>query len=366
MQNKPRFDRKSPEIQAYLKDVARTFTREGTLIACDTCMPGMTVPIPHDESRITAVDVVADGSIYGGTSGHRSHLFVGCFHGLTGLIFDIGVIEGANGCAAVCCGEKRVVAFANGAKGGRAVSVPLVRLFGTDYIQEWGVHRPPIEDHGECVAGEAVIAAVATPSRKQVIGATTHHLFTLDIDAPKPRVVGEVPQGGKVAVGSRGGVFGRDEDGYLWRYDPERQTLERKAVKLPAGDWSLPLQWARDAHDGLLYTADAQGELFSFNEASGFSAPLGRTMIAPVGPMAVTFDGRLFGSCGEEIAKMFCYDPGRRQVTNLGVAVSIIGRRRYGYVFGDAVTGIDGEIVFGENDNGGHLWLYFPRVNARA
>jgi hypothetical protein len=37
-------------------------------------------------------------------------------------------------------------------------------------------------------------------------------------------------------------------------------------------------------------------------------------------------------------------------------------QRRYGYQFGDAVTGPDGEIVFGEDDNNGHLWLYFPRI----
>ncbi|MGA2074229.1 MAG: hypothetical protein ABSH52_12070 [Terriglobia bacterium] len=37
-----------------------------------------------------------------------------------------------------------------------------------------------------------------------------------------------------------------------------------------------------------------------------------------------------------------------------------------GYVFGDAVTGRDGEIVFGEDDDGGHLWLYFPRIQAAS
>jgi hypothetical protein len=51
-------------------------------------------------------------------------------------------------------------------------------------------------------------------------------------------------------------------------------------------------------------------------------------------------------------------------VTNIGVAASILERRRYGYEFADAVTGRDGEIIFGENDNGGHLWLYFPRIRA--
>ena len=87
-------------------------------------------------------------------------------------------------------------------------------------------------------------------------------------------------------------------------------------------------------------------------------------MLAPVYCMAATFDGRVFGSCGSGIAKMFCYDPGRREITNLGAAVSLFERRRYGYVFGDAVTGRDGEIVFGEDDDGGHLWLYFPRIQA--
>ena len=28
------------------------------------------------------------------------------------------------------------------------------------------------------------------------------------------------------------------------------------------------------------------------------------------------------------------------------------------------VTGRDGEIIFGENDDLGHLWLYFPKIEA--
>jgi len=82
--------------------------------------------------------------------------------------------------------------------------------------------------------------------------------------------------------------------------------------------------------------------------------------------MAVTLDGRLFGFNGDGIAKMFTYAPATGTVADLGVAASVIERRRYGYVFGDAVTGRDGEIVFGENDNGGHIWLYFPKIGAGA
>ena len=62
------------------------------------------------------------------------------------------------------------------------------------------------------------------------------------------------------------------------------------------------------------------------------------------------------------MANLFCCDPASGNATNLGVAASFLERRRYGYQFGDAVTGPDGEIVFGEDDNGGHLWLYFPKI----
>ena len=192
-------------------------------------------------------------------------------------------------------------------------------------------------------------------------------LFHNGAGASQIRVVGEVPAKEPIAFASRGGFVGQDGAALLWHYDPATRALRRHAIKLPEGSWDQPLSWARDAQTGLLYTADAQGRLFSFDESAGFSGPLGRAPLGPAGPMAVTFDGRVFGFCGDEIANMFCYDPGSREVSKLGVAASVIERRRYGDVFGDAVTGRDGEIFFGEDDNGGHLWIYFPRIrSARA
>ena len=32
------------------------------------------------------------------------------------------------------------------------------------------------------------------------------------------------------------------------------------------------------------------------------------------------------------------------------------------YIFGDAVTGRDGQMILGEDYDLGHLWLYFPRI----
>jgi len=62
------------------------------------------------------------------------------------------------------------------------------------------------------------------------------------------------------------------------------------------------------------------------------------------------------------MSNKFVYDPRRESVRNLGVAISVLNRRRYGYEFSCAVTNRDGEIYFGENDRGGHLWVYFPTI----
>ena len=90
MQTKGRFDPNSPEIKAYLDKLAQQFVGEGLMVAFPMCLPGMTTPIPHDESRITALDVNAEGHIYGGTSGGQAHLFAAAFHGLTGIRLEPG------------------------------------------------------------------------------------------------------------------------------------------------------------------------------------------------------------------------------------------------------------------------------------
>ncbi len=358
---KRKFDPNSPEVIAFLREVREaTFTKEGMMVAFSPCFPGMTVPIVPDESRITALDSTAEGTIYGGTSGRQTHLFAAAFHGLTGIVFDLGIVQTASQCVAVCCTKDQFVALVNGSRGGRAVLVPASPIY-EDLIQEWGFQRPVFDDLGECVAGEPVVHAIAEPSGS-IVGTTSNHIFRLDPKTRKIGVVGEAPAGGRLALTSKGNVVGRDGERSLWQFNPRSSSLRRSAVSLPGGTWKHPLFWARNTLTGTLFTADEGGRIFSYDEEDGFSKPLGEAPLAPVGPMAVTFDGRVFGFCGTGMSKLFCLDPATRKVGNLGGAASIIERRRYGYSFGDAVTGRDGEIVFGEDDNGGHLWLYFRRI----
>lgn len=360
--SKLRLDPNSAEIKAYLEALSHQFVREGTMVALPMCLPGMTTPIPHDESRITALDINPEGHVYGGTSGLQAHLFGAAYHGLTGIVLDAGTPQGATSTVAICCGQGEkagAIAFVNGIHGGRAVRVPHLEL-AEDWIQEWGLEPQTLKDLGECVPGENVVHAVALPDRKTIVGVTTRQLFTVDFESGKMAVVGHAPGRGRIAVAG-GGVFGQDDGAQLWRFDISSGEISRRAIVLPDGEWHGGTRWVRDRQSGMVYTADANGRIFSFDGSGGFQA-LGRTHLAPVGPMAVTPDGRIFGFCGEEMANLFVCDAVMGRPLNLGVAASVIEQRRYGYQFGDAVTGIDGELVFGEDDNSGHLWIYFPRI----
>jgi hypothetical protein len=364
---KKQFNFNSPEVRRQIEEIQHgAFMRQGTMLAFPMGFPGATIPIVPDESRITALDATPEGIVYGGTSGKRSHIFVAMFHGVTGMVFDMKAVNGADQCPAVCCGQKRFLACLNGPRSGGRILLTRLEPLPYDLIQEWGFERPAFDDLGEPVAGEPIVHAVAGASREFIVGITPRHLFTVDFESGKIEVVGEVPGFGRLAVLSDGSMVGQDGTSHLWRYEPRTRLLHREAIRLPEGAWGKePLVWARDPHRGLLYAADHRGHLFSYEAEHGFSPSLGQAMFTPVGPMAVTIDGRLFGFCGSGIAKMFCYDPGRNEVSDLGVAVSVFERRRYGYAFGDAVTGRDGEIIFGEDDDFGHLWLYFPRILTR-
>src|SRR5512136_1944504 len=193
---KIKYDMNSPEAKALTDEIVHgTFTKEGMMAAFPTCFPGASIPIPADESHITALDVSADGMIYGGTSGRATHLFVGIFHGVTGIVFDLGMPAGANHCAAVCCAKSKVVSCVNGPGGGRIVATSYQGL-PYDLIQEWGFGRPAIDDLGT-VNGERIVHAVADSAKTTVVGTTERSLFALDAETGKIEVIGEVAGEGR-------------------------------------------------------------------------------------------------------------------------------------------------------------------------
>ncbi len=136
----------------------KPFVQEGTFVAFPACFPGVTVPIPGDECHITALAVSPDGDVYGGTSGHACHLFVGFFRAVTGAVVDLGVVADADRCTAIGCGPERLFACVNGPEGGRIVSQELQPL-PFHLIQEWSIERQPLHELGYVEGKESILHA---------------------------------------------------------------------------------------------------------------------------------------------------------------------------------------------------------------
>ena len=339
MSNKTKIDQEARR-NAIDEIVHGTFLMEGTMVAFPLCFPGATVPLPPDESHVTALTLGPDALVYGCTSGQQAHLIVGMFHGLTGMVYDLGAPANASEGVAVGCTDKQVIAAFNGPRGGYLVRRKVHGL-PFDLIQEWGFSRSPLDDLGGIADGECIIDGIMLDNDTFIVSGE-QHLAAVNVSSGAVTIICELSQPTRLARTANDCIVGVAGN-TLWRYTVASGFVPQ-AISLPAGDWhGLSWRWAQDPSNSLLYLADEAGQLYSYSNNTGFSACLGQIPQTPVGPMAVTYDGRLFGACGSELANLFCYDTAVGSMRNLGVAASVIERRRYGYAFGAAIVGRDGE-----------------------
>ena len=190
MTKRKQFDANAPGA-AELRDkiVHGAYKTEGQMVAFPLCFPSVSIPIRADESKITALDVTDDGVVYGGTSGYASHLFVAMFHGVTGMVLDMGIAEDCNHAAAVCCGKEKLFAAVNGPGGGRIV-VRELQETPFSLIQEWTIQRSPYTYIEVPARRERIIHAVGSADRSFVIGTTESAVFRYEFESDKVEVVG--------------------------------------------------------------------------------------------------------------------------------------------------------------------------------
>lgn len=351
------------------RQAREAFVSEGLMLALPLAFPGVTSPIPADESHITAFASDGDHTIYGGTSvahgGEHAHGFATMLHGVTGASVDFGPIPGATNVTAITCLPDAIVFAANGPAGARLVThAPLPVPF--DMIQEWFITLPGYRDLGEPFVGETLVDLVPCGGDALLL-ATETRLLHFNLGSCRTKELAACPNAGAILKLDETHFAGICSDGRFWRYDSCEGTVQMSEPF--AGDWqSAKPQWSESAcrPGASILLADAAGMLY---ELDAQLTPTGRKVCAPFAPvltLATTPDGRVFGFCGEGIARLFvCESAGTAlQCRDLGVAVSTVAARRYGYQFGAALTGRDGFLVFGEADNLGHLWLYFPRYLA--
>ena len=213
-------------------------------------------------------------------------------------------------------------------------------------MQEWGFDRTPYLE----LARLGVIEHAALDGSRAVCFADGS-VFTVDMATGAVQRGGDVPAvAGRVCATSHGTVVGLDDGGTLWRFT---DGLERHAVALPPGSWGPLMRFAPDPRHAVTWIAD-QDEVCS--SCTTVRSSRRDALPAPVKAMAVAPDGRLFGACGDWIARCFTSDVDG--VRDLGVAVRpSCNPDGTAGTFADADCGIDGQIHFAEDDEGGHLDL---------
>ena len=340
------------------------FIREGLMVAMPLGFPGTTTPVDPDDSFITALTVRRDDpyeTIYGGTSGRRGHLFFGWLRGVTGVIVDLGCDGSSTETAGIACTRETVVAAVNGHDGGRLLRRHHQPI-SYDCIQEWTMDMKPFT-LGAGLPGTRILDIQPDPAAGGgVIGTSTAGVFTWDGKCKTVRTYPEIPVT-RIAGTASGDVFGIDAGGRALLIEKVKGRIRARSLATLEGSFR-EATWSASNPAGAAYLASDDGTLFLVSR-TGRARRIGRTHLKPVTCMTALPDGRLFGFCGNGISNMFVYEPREGKTRDLGVALSVLNRRRYGYVFSRAVTNRDGHVLFGERDRGGHLWIYFPSTGPR-
>jgi hypothetical protein len=356
--NRHRDDREWHELARRIRD--GSFVREGIFVAFPPCFPGVTDPIPHDEGRIVALAADGEGQIYGATAGRAHHVFFASMHGTGGIVLDLRWPDPSSACPAIACGTAEVLFAANGSQGGRLFRRRLQPRPG-DLLHEWSFAVHPFHAVEEAVWDGPVRDLAVAADRSCAIGATATEIFRYDF--AEGRIADRKAHRCATRLCSAfGSIWGLGEDGRPWQCDPSRRELEI-ARKPRAEGTEKPDEgrWAADVTGRFAYWMDGDGRLFSLSP-DGALRERARLAIRPITAAAVAPDGRLFAFAGEGIAHFHVFEPATGSLRDLGAAVSVLERRRYGFAFAAAVPGHGGELYFGEDDTLGHLWLYFPTL----
>jgi hypothetical protein len=353
------------------------FVTEGTMLAVALHFPGQSVPPPAGETAIACMQHDPAGGLYCGTAGSKAHLLAALLRGDTGVVFDLGSAPGAASIDAIAVGDEHVCALASGPDGAALWRWP--RFARNFLIQEWTLSRHAPEKVCDLFSGARVAGAAAAPDGTAIYGITDPpgELFRLDATSWAATILckvdGERRFGRCIALDRSGRVWGTRGPGTIWRCDPHTGRIDDVAAIPAAAGRAQHTQasaWALDEATGRLYGGTTpDGFLFHLDPETAQATALGKpTRLEEVNCLTVGRDGRVFGACGleEDIGHLFCYEPDRGALRDLGIPVSTLAARQYGYHFRCMLTGRDGEIYLGQHERISHLWIYFPPVPRRA
>lgn len=335
-------------------------------------------PIPAGESAVTSLCTGKNGKIYGATSGKQSHLFYYDPSPAGDGIVDLGVLEGVKAVrrALADSGEGRIFAGASEVEDPKGEGALYEHETKDDYSDEFRSLGGETRKLLVPVKGECIAALCADTKRKMLYGISskTGTFFRYDYVRGTVKSFGPVSKDRAfsrcLVMDEEGNVYGTHSLGTLWHYSPEDEQVVDLEVRIPsvAGrEFYNALDSAvYEPNTGLIYGAGtADGVLFTFDPETLDVCSLGKVTAEPrVRAITATPDGRVFGisGCEEGMGHLFCYQPLRHELTDLGILFASSEVFRRGFEFDAACCGKNGELYFGEAEREGHLFLYFPSI----
>jgi hypothetical protein len=340
--------------------------------------------IPSGESAVTALSVAPNGTIYGATSGTRSHLFVlDPLHGYVqplGFLKDVTTVHGL-----VIASDGDV--FIGGTGNDASPGGHLLRYHPT---ADQGAHPIQInaacgtEDLGAPAEHEGIYALAADRGRSLIYGLTypSGNFFVYDIASRKFMLRGKVAEHkihgekferdrliGSAIVVNKDFAYTSGEDGALYRYIPDSPSIERLNLTVPAEPgregYNRVEAWMSDGAD-VLYGGTTDGYLFRFHTDSLTLENLGKPLNQyRINGLVMAHNGKLYGTGGDDddMARLFSYDPATGAYQILGFVD--VNRRPYytwqAYRIGAICIGVDGTVYLGESERKSRLYLYYPQ-----
>ena len=312
--------------------------------------------LPLTDAAVTALGVAPQGEVWAATSGVQAHLvwmpkplqathagaIPGCRRVAPDLVFGPdGTLYGASrdkGGALFSCDAAAGVFF-------KYIDAPsAIHILG-QVFEDDGVACLAISADGAVLAG---------------IGDQTGSPFLYRIDTSECRVIDLPGDDGRlsplIAAAPDGGFYGTRPSGEIVRLSCEGEI---SAVgTLPCAAASLCLTRA-----GRIAAGTTEGGLVFLNPASGKVVDCGRPARMPrLASIVEARDGRLFGITGgeDDLSHLVSYDPDNDRWEDLELLACHGEFPWTAYRIGPLAVGVRGEIIAGEEDRFGHLFIYHP------
>lgn len=341
--------------------------------------------IPPEESAIRALAVAPDGTLFGATSGKRSHLFL--MRPVHGFVQPLGFLKGVStvhhSLAAGPNGEVYIggsLAVDNNGEGyegyegghlyeyvpdGREESRP-IRVDAPANVKDLGIPVPGEGVYAMAADGGGRIYGVSYP------GGQFWTFFQGNFEI-LGRVAERRPPGerferdlniGRAIVVANNFAYVSGEKGAIWRASGNR--LERTGLTAPTVKGREPYNrvdaWV-EGPEGILYGGTSDGYLFRIERGrlENLGKPLNQYRIRG---LVYAPNGLLYGIGGDddEMARLFSYDPKRGAYEMLGMID--VSRRPYcawqAYRVDAMAIGPEGTIYIGQAERKSRLYLYYP------